>query len=194
MTVKSLSEARDGKSGSRFNVGQMKLFINSKEYWIHPVYNLYGANKQGEVIHISKYTPMKGNYNNRRYLQVVVRGSGDLKRKCVFVHRFIYECYHGIIPDGMVIDHINDIRDDNRLCNLQLVTQQQNSQKAAKNRDYTFVANNHKNKKRVKATNLETNEISYYNSLSAAHKHLSVARSIIWYCCKGINHVKHYNQ
>lgn len=25
------------------------------------------------------------------------------------VHRFIYECYYRLIPDGMVVDHINDI-------------------------------------------------------------------------------------
>ena len=33
------------------------------------------------------------------------------------VHRFVYECFNGIIPDGKVIDHVNNIKDDNRLCN-----------------------------------------------------------------------------
>ena len=27
--------------------------------------------------------------------------------------RFIFECYNGLIPEGMEIDHINDIKDDN---------------------------------------------------------------------------------
>ena len=52
------------------------------------------------------------------------------------VHRFIWECYNGLITDGLIIDHINDIRDDNRLCNLQLMTQQENCKTSAKNRDY----------------------------------------------------------
>ena len=49
-----------------------------------------------------------------------------------------WECFHDIIPDGKVVDHINDNKEDNRLCNLQVVTQQENCKKSAKNRDYSF--------------------------------------------------------
>ena len=49
-----------------------------------------------------------------------------------------------------VIDHVNNIKDDNRLCNIQLITQQENCKKSAKRRDYTFAAKNHQNKKCVK--------------------------------------------
>ena len=42
------------------------------------------------------------------------------------VHRIIYETFVGPIPDGMEIDHINAIRDDNRLENLRLVTHKDN--------------------------------------------------------------------
>ena len=190
MTGKSLSEAGDGKAGSRFNVGQMKSFINGKEYWIHPVYDLYGANKQGEVINIDRGVPMKGNYANDRYLMVGVRGSGVGEQKTVQAHRFVYECYNGLIPDGMVIDHINDIKDDNRLKNLQLMTQQKSCKKSAAKRDYSFAAHNHKNTKKVKATNLETNEVSYYKSLYATQQHLGINCGIVSMCCQGINNVK----
>ena len=54
---------------------------------------------------------------------------------------------NGIIPDGKVIDHVNNIKDDNRLSNIQLITQQENCKKSAKRRDYTFAAKNHQNKK-----------------------------------------------
>ena len=50
-----------------------------------------------------------------------------------------------------MINHVNIIKDDNRLCNLQLMTQQENCKKSAKRRDYTFAAKNHQNKKCVKA-------------------------------------------
>ena len=80
-------------------------------------------------------------------------------------HRFIWECFNGIIPDGKEIDHINNKRDDNRLCNLQLLTPKENSKKAASNRDYTL---NAKNRKCVKATNNKTKEVSYYYSMYAA--------------------------
>lgn len=41
-------------------------------------------------------------------------------------HRIIYEMHYGSIPEGMQIDHINRVRDDNRVYNLRLVTSQEN--------------------------------------------------------------------
>jgi hypothetical protein len=43
-----------------------------------------------------------------------------------YEHRLVWELYHGPIPDGMHIDHINHIRDDNRLCNLRLASRSEN--------------------------------------------------------------------
>ena len=54
------------------------------------------------------------------------------KQKTYQVHRFVWECFNSAIPEGKVIDHINNDNEDNRLCNLQLMTQQQ---KSAKDRD-----------------------------------------------------------
>ena len=112
MARNSSSAVSDGKADTRFNVGQMKSFINGKEYWVHPVYDLYGANKDGEVINIHRGAPRKGNYHPNGYLITMVRSIGDIKQKAVRVHRFIYECFNGLIPDNMVIDHINDIKCD----------------------------------------------------------------------------------
>ena len=116
MASYSSCAAGNGKSSNRPRVGKIRLFVNGKKFRLHPVYDLYGASRQGEVINISKFVPMKGNVNNTGYLMVMVRGSGDWKQKCVSVHRFVYECYHGIIPDGMVImisDMITDYATSN---------------------------------------------------------------------------------
>ena len=40
----------------------------------------------------------------------------------VYVHRLVYETFVGEIPSGYEIDHINTIRNDNRLGNLRSVT------------------------------------------------------------------------
>ena len=135
-----------------------KIEINNCVYRIHPVYNLYAANKNGELIHIVEKIPTQGTKNHSGYMQCSVRKYGE-KQKRYFTHRFIWECFNTIIPEGKVIDHINNDKEDNRLCNLQLITQQENCKKSAKNRDYTFAAENHKNKKCVKAINIETNEV-----------------------------------
>ena len=50
----------------------------------------------------------------------------NTKIGCKSVHRIIYETFVGTIPDGYEIDHINSIRDDNRLENLRCVTHKEN--------------------------------------------------------------------
>ena len=66
---------------------------------------------------------------------------------------------------------------DNRLCNLQ-------------QRDYTFAAKNHQNKKCVKAINCETKEVSYYNSMYAVQQHLGINAGIVKMVCEKINRCK----
>jgi len=46
-----------------------------------------------------------------------------------FVHNVITLCYLGEKPQGYQTDHINSIKTDNRLENLQYITPQQNNQK-----------------------------------------------------------------
>jgi HNH endonuclease/AP2 domain len=53
------------------------------------------------------------------------------------LHRVIYEYYHGSIPKGFEIDHINQDKLDNRLENLRLATRSQNSQNKSKQKNNT---------------------------------------------------------
>ena len=114
--------------------------IKNVSYNIHPVYDLYGADEDGNIINIIKKVPMKGTKHATGYMMCGVRKYAQKGHKSYQVHRFIWECYNGVIPEGKVIDHINNIRDDNRLCNLQLTTQQENCKKSAKDRDYSFLS------------------------------------------------------
>ena len=164
--------------------------INNCVYKVHPVYNLYASDENGNIIHLVKQVPSTGKKPKSGYSFCMVRKHGQNGQKGYYVHRFVYECFNGIIPDGKVIDHVNNIKDDNRLCNLQLMTQQENCKKSAKRRDYTFVAKNHQNKKCVKATNSDTNEVSYYNSLYAVHQDLGINAGIVKMVCEKINGCK----
>ena len=167
-----------------------KIEINDVVYNIHPVYDLYGANKDGNIIHIIKKIPMKGCRNHRGYMMCMVRRHGQNGFKNIHVHRFVWECFNGIIPYDKVIDHINDKKDDNRLCNLQLVTHQENCKKSAKNRDYTFTKYNHENKRCIKAINQNTGEVSYYKSMYNTQQRLSINAGIIKMVCEGLNKCK----
>lgn len=50
----------------------------------------------------------------------------DGKQRLLLAHRVAWILTHGTIPAGLQIDHINCVRDDNRLVNLRLVTCQEN--------------------------------------------------------------------
>ena len=167
-----------------------KIEINDVVYNIHPVYDLYGANKDGNIIHIIKKIPMKGCRNHRGYMMCMVRRHGQNGFKNMHVHRFVWECFNGVIPGDKVIDHINDNKEDNRLCNLQLVTHQENCKKSAKKRDYTFVKYNHENKRCIKAINQSTEEVSYYKSMYATQQRLGINAGIIQMVCEGLNKCK----
>ena len=70
------------------------------------------------------------------------------------------------------------------------MTQQENCKKSAKRRDYTFAAKNYQNRKCVKATNSDTNEVSYYNSMYAVNQHLGINAGVVKMVCEKINSCK----
>lgn len=77
----------------------------------------------GTIYHkrVKRFTGLSN--DGKGYLQI------NINKKKKQVHRVIYEKFNGEIPDGMQVDHINNVRDDNRIENLQLLTHQQNIQK-----------------------------------------------------------------
>jgi len=42
------------------------------------------------------------------------------------VHRMVWESAHGPIPDGLTVNHVNGVKTDNRLANLELLTPGEN--------------------------------------------------------------------
>lgn len=68
---------------------------------------------------------------NRGYLRVMLYEKGE-KRKYNSVHKLIYSSFKGLIPPGMTVDHINGIKTDNRLENLQLLSRGDNARKGNK--------------------------------------------------------------
>jgi len=62
------------------------------------------------------------------YETVALYCNGFLKRKPL--HRVVYEAYFGKIPDGMQINHIDGVKTNNHLDNLEAVTPKQNTQHA----------------------------------------------------------------
>jgi hypothetical protein len=167
-----------------------QIIVNGKSFRIHPIYDMYGGSEDGDIMHIVKQDPTCGGKNGNGYLSVGVRSRSGKRRKTCKSHRFIWECYNGMIRRNMVIDHINDERDDNRLSNLQMVDNKHNCRKSAKNRDYSFAAKNHENRKCVRAVNYNDDTESFYNSLHAVNQHLGINAGIVKMVCEGLNGCK----
>lgn len=74
----------------------------------------------GKLYWVKRKGNEAGSYDGHGYLQTQCKGVR------VKNHRIIWEMHNGPIPCGMQVDHINRVRDDNRIENLRLVTQQQN--------------------------------------------------------------------
>ena len=69
--------------------------------------------------------------NGRGYLSFVTCDKKLERPKTYLQHRFVYEVFKGPIPHCLEIDHINSIKTDNRIKNLQLLNHRKNVQKGA---------------------------------------------------------------
>ena len=72
------------------------ILENDKKFFVHPIYKKYAANKYGEIMNVRLRKAMRGNLNNSGYLNFGIFISKN-KNKSYLVHRFIYECFYGLI-------------------------------------------------------------------------------------------------
>ena len=169
----------------------MKHFIleKGKKFFIHPVYKKYAANEDGEIMNIRLRKARKGNLINNGYLQCGII-TEENKIKSYYSHRFVFECFYGLIEKNKQINHINFIRNDNRIKNLEVVSPSENNKKSTVNKDYTFLKDIRKKPKRVKATNLITKKETNFESLYSVGKMLGINNGLVKMICDGKKYYK----
>ena len=93
----------------------------------------------------------------RNYVAGSIKGAKDgyrrvgIKGKNYQEHRVIMMLCFGHIPENAEIDHINHVRDDNRLCNLRFVTGSENNKnQSVSSKNTTGVTGVHFSKTRKK--------------------------------------------
>lgn len=123
-----------------------------------------------------------GNKDSKGYLQICIN------RKVYRVHRLIWLHVHGAWPDHE-IDHVNGVRDDNRLCNLRDVPRALNSQNlrtALSNNKtgYLGVSLGHNGKwvAQIKL-NRKIKHLGYFSTPEAAHEAYLQKKRLIHKAC-----------
>lgn len=163
-----------------YSTGQQYLFtsknVNSKKYSIEEVMNnpdtwqkwpkdsRYYVSINGEVFS-SVSQRILSKINRGGYERVSISG------KRYSVHRMVYETFCGLLNDTDIIDHINGVKNDNRLENLRKVNQSENMYNAQKL--------GHKGQKKVAQYDKDNNFIKEWASLTTAAKEFGVTYAAI---------------
>lgn len=84
------------------------------------------SKKSGQIREIKPESNRKGYHRFSFYI--------DGQRYHFRVNRVVFIAEYGEIPEGFMIDHINNDKNDNRVCNLQMLTNLQNIQKSYRDR------------------------------------------------------------
>lgn len=109
---------------------------------------------------------------SRGYYHVNLWKNGKVKN--LLVHRLVVETFIGKIPKGQVVNHINEDKSDNRLSNLEIVTQKENqnhgtrNERIAKANSKALIGNTN-SAKQLKLTNAKTcGKYTFSNSYEAS--------------------------
>ena len=143
-----------------------------QEFRPHPVLVNYEASRGGVVRHCRLKKPV-GFVTNQGYMQF---GAGGKK---YYNHRIIYECYRGLIEEGRVIDHLDSDPLNNRLENLQAISQSENTKRGRTGKSSNCP-------RPVVSFDITTNEKRVFQSMYSAGKYFDIQRFSIRCVAEGI--------
>jgi len=138
-------------------------YIEGELFWKISRGNVKVGNKAGTL-----------NYNKRHDRECYEVG---IDKKTVLLHRIIWIMINGEIPESLQIDHINQDPTDNRIENLRVVTNQENSKNRSKDKrntsNYTniYYYKNNKSKWKVEMKNKDKRYSKSFKTLEEAISH-----------------------
>ncbi len=137
---------------------------------------LYQISNYGRIINVNTGVLRRWAITHGGYCRVCLCKNG--KTRMHFVHRIVWEAFVGPIPEGMQINHINEIKTDNRLDNINLLTPSENQKWGTINK-----RRNKKHQRRVVMCTLEGEELFTFFSIKDAAIETGIRH--ICECCKG---------
>ena len=162
----------------------------SEEIWkdIKGFEGLYQVSNLGRVKSLKrpyglKEKILKPQINDSGYYRIQLHKQSI--KKTYRVHRLVWEAFNGQIPEGLQVNHINEIKTDNRLSNLNLMTCKENNNYGTHNERIAKKMTNGKLSKVVLQFTLEDILVKEYPSINQVERELGFANQHICDCCKG---------
>lgn len=107
--------------------GVDSIAMNDDEWVIVRRFPAYEIRRDGSVRNVKSGRLLKTFIHNDKYWVVGLRAPNPRVQK---VHRLLWEAFRSAIPEGMQINHIDGVKSNNDLSNLELVTPKQNTEHA----------------------------------------------------------------
>jgi len=111
--------------------------------------------------------------NTNGYIQMLLYV--NKKQYKLFGHQFAWYCEYKECVE--MLDHINRIKTDNRICNLRAVTNQQNQFNLSKAKGYTFIKKYNKYQSQI-TTNQKIKYLGWFNTEEEARQAYLAAKQI----------------
>lgn len=122
-------------------------------------YNDYEIYPETGQVYSYKRKKFIGHKGTRGYYDVLLTNDNGIKR-LTRLHRIIWECVNGEIPDGMQINHIDENKDNNCISNLNLMTCKENNNWGTRNERAAKARINHPLRSKM-VLGLKENKIMY---------------------------------
>ena len=187
------------------NSGGMKMTTHDVVQWkpVKGYENYYHVSNAGDVLNVARQRMLKPKLSKTGYFRVNLSVKG--KARSFSVHRLVAIAFIENVNNAPTVNHINELKTDNRVCNLEWMTNaQQNTHgtrlerarmstdyKARKIDHYAIAAKidyskiNEAQMKAVKQLTLEGKIINIYKSISSAAREIGISSARICEVAKG---------
>lgn len=146
---------------------------------------MYQVSNMGRVKSLKKKQPviLQGSYDKDGYLQVGL--SNNSKSKTIRVHRLVATTFLDNPENKPEINHKNEIRDDNRLTNLEWTTRKENIAHGTHNKKLSEarIKNNYLYKRAVDQYDIDGKLLNTYDSIKEAAECTGISKITISGCC-----------
>lgn len=143
--------------------------------------HIYSYPRKGTKGHIMNQTLCK---TNGGYMMVSFNANG--KHVTKLVSHVIWEAFNGPIPPGYEVNHINEDKTDNRLCNLNLLSRKDNCNWGTRNERIVKSRKGYGREIGVIQYRLDGTEVADYRSMRKAEAATGINCGEISKCARGL--------